>query len=601
MMLIGLATGTKSYAQWQLTGNANATSTSLLGTTNAIPLSLATKNIKRLVIDTTGRVGIGTSTPVNILTVKGSGGTPAASWVNAGAPLFVGFGENTIGNADYILSMASAAANARPVIVGRRSRGTLAAPTVVSNNDFLMSVLASGYDGSSFQNPASIDIYVDGVPSVGNVPGRISMVTGSNGGNRAERMRISSNGDVSINNNQFNLTKATGNVLIGGGIFSVTKSANIKGIAGVHGDTLAGTALYVGADSATNGIVVKDPKNKYVLYASKSGINEGIYITKSSTTSATACIAGAATGTSVGIEGLSILGDAVQGNSDSSNGVIGYSAGYVGVYGSTGNAASFAGYFNGDVYSTGMYSGSDARLKNNIQDFDNALQLINALQPKHYSFRNDGKYALMHLPVGNHYGLIAQDLEKVLPTLVKESRIYVKDYAKKDRTKDAAFNRGEAIDYKAVNYTELIPIMIKAMQEISGNNEELKIINDELKTKNDELESRLSKLETMMNVAKPASAGKQQNILLSSVSVEQNVPNPPVNNTTKISYNIPANAAKAEMMVADIYGKKIKQITLANRGKGTVSMDTTGLAAGTYTYTLFVDGKMIETKKMIMN
>ena len=166
----------------------------------------------------TGKVGIGTGTttvPSGMLTVKGSGSVPAASWVTAGAPLFTGFGEAAVGNADYILSMASTSNNGRPVFAGRRSRGTLALPTVLANNDFIMSMLASGYDGTAFQNPSTIDFYVDGVPSAGNVPTRISFVTGSNSGNRTERLKIGSTGNVAFNNTQMYLNNATGNVGIG--------------------------------------------------------------------------------------------------------------------------------------------------------------------------------------------------------------------------------------------------------------------------------------------------------------------------------------------------------------------------------------------------
>lgn len=46
------------------------------------------------------------------------------------------------------------------------------------------------------------------------------------------------------------------------------------------------------------------------------------------------------------------------------------------------------------------------------------MSIINKLKPKNYEFRNDGKYAAMNLPKGNHYGLIAQELEEVLPNLV---------------------------------------------------------------------------------------------------------------------------------------------------------------------------------------
>ena len=213
-----------SNAQWTLTGNANGTATSILGTTNAIPLNLTTNNVQRLVIDANGKIGIGTATPINILTVKGAGSTPAASWVAAGAPLFVGFGETAVGNADYILAMASTSNNGRPVFVGRRSRGTLAAPTVMANNDFIMSMLASGYDGTAFQNPATIDFFVDGTPTTGSVPARISFVTGSNSSNRAERLKVGSTGDFTFNNNQLFLQQSTGFL----GIGTVTPAAQLQ-------------------------------------------------------------------------------------------------------------------------------------------------------------------------------------------------------------------------------------------------------------------------------------------------------------------------------------------------------------------------------------
>lgn len=149
------------------------------------------------------------------ITVKIAGSTPASTWANAGAPLFTGYGEQTTGNSDFILSMASTLPGARPVFIGRRGRGTLAAPGVVTNNDFLMSFLASGYDGASFQNPAAIDFYVDGTPTAGSVPARISFVTGSNSSTRAERLKIGNTGDFTFNTTQMFLQRSTGRLGLG--------------------------------------------------------------------------------------------------------------------------------------------------------------------------------------------------------------------------------------------------------------------------------------------------------------------------------------------------------------------------------------------------
>ncbi len=602
--IILFAFGMNSYGQWQLTGNANATSASVLGTTNAIPLSLVTKNTKRLVIDTLGRVGVGTSLPVNILTVKGAGSTPIASWANAGAPLFVGFGETTVGNADFILGMGAAAANARPVFIGRKSRGTLAAPGAVVNNDQLMSFLSSGYDGSAFQNPAAIDFYVDGTPTAGNVPTRISFVTGTNGTTRAERLKIGNTGDISMNGTQLSVTKATGDVSIGTGNLLVAKKANIKGIVGVNGDTVAGTALYVNADSANDGIRVKDSKDKYVLYSQKSGIGAGIYVTKSSTLSGTGSIVGVATGSGIGVEGYGSSSSGVSAQSDSATGLYAYSVQSHGLYSETGDSSSFAGIFVGDVYSSGTYYGSDARLKNNIKDFGNAMQIIGALQPKNYDYKKDGEFAGLNLPRGNHYGLIAQDLEKVLPNLVKETNIYIKDKTRKPGI-DNGFSKGKLVSFKAVNYTELIPVMLKGMQELSKKNDELKtkndqlgMMNDELKAANEAMEARLTKVESLLNLTANV---KQQSVSLSNGSLEQNVPNPPVSHFTKINYTLPAHAALATLVVSDNSGRIIQQIALDKSSKGSVNVNTAGLSAGTYSYSLYADGRLIETKKMLVS
>ena len=53
LLVLLIATGYfKSHAQWSLTGNSNATTSSILGTSNSIPLRLFTKNTARMVIDT---------------------------------------------------------------------------------------------------------------------------------------------------------------------------------------------------------------------------------------------------------------------------------------------------------------------------------------------------------------------------------------------------------------------------------------------------------------------------------------------------------------------------------------------------------------------
>jgi hypothetical protein len=146
-------------------------------------------------------------------------------------------------------------------------------------------------------------------------------------------------------------------------------------------------------------------------------------------------------------------------------------------------SGDWAGYFNGPVFSSHGYTTSDVKLKTNIKDLgnNNALALINSLQPKSYEYKN-ASYPSMHLPKGNQYGLIAQEVETVLPQLVKEAIHPPK------RDKQGKIIHPQ-VEYLAVNYTGFIPVLIGAVKEQQHTIDSLKdVINDRLSS----LEKRLN-------------------------------------------------------------------------------------------------------------
>jgi hypothetical protein len=68
-----------------------------------------------------------------------------------------------------------------------------------------------------------------------------------------------------------------------------------------------------------------------------------------------------------------------------------------------------------------------------------------------------------------------------------------------DKTPESIFVYGKKVDdFRAVNYDYIFSTGIGAIQELSKQNEELKMINVELKNKNNEIEARLEKLENIM-------------------------------------------------------------------------------------------------------
>jgi hypothetical protein len=85
----------------------------------------------------------------------------------------------------------------RPVFSGRKSRGTGSNLQSVQNNDRIFSFLASGHDGTNYQNAAAIDFLVDGTVSNDNVPISMFFATGANG-TRINRMKIGGSGGIEI-------------------------------------------------------------------------------------------------------------------------------------------------------------------------------------------------------------------------------------------------------------------------------------------------------------------------------------------------------------------------------------------------------------------
>jgi len=92
-----------------------------------------------------------------------------------------------------------------------------------------------------------------------------------------------------------------------------------------------------------------------------------------------------------------------------------------------------------DAGSTGWVSASDIRLKDIKKPIEKAVESLSTLQTVYYSWKDSDNKSL-------HIGLIAQEVEKVFPELVSESSID---------------------GMKGVNYTELIPVIIKAIQELN--------------------------------------------------------------------------------------------------------------------------------------
>ncbi|MBK6542290.1 MAG: tail fiber domain-containing protein [Flavobacteriales bacterium] len=89
--------------------------------------------------------------------------------------------------------------------------------------------------------------------------------------------------------------------------------------------------------------------------------------------------------------------------------------------------ANWAGWFSGDINVTGqgfipgnLWTPSDAMFKTNVEPLINAVDVIAQLDAHTYDYL-EADFPMMDLPSGNQGGLIAQELELVLPSLVTET------------------------------------------------------------------------------------------------------------------------------------------------------------------------------------
>ena len=100
------------------------------------------------------------------------------------------------------------------------------------------------------------------------------------------------------------------------------------------------------------------------------------------------------------------------------------------------------------------FSTSDIRLKTNIKLISNPIEKIKQIGGYNFDWKEDEELVKLHGFKGSDIGVIAQELEEVLPEIVT--------------TRDSG--------YKAVKYEKIVPLLIEAIKEQQKQIDELKSI-----------------------------------------------------------------------------------------------------------------------------
>lgn len=261
-------------------------------------------------------------------------------------------------------------------------------------------------------------------------------------------------------------------------------------------------------------------------------------------------------------------------------------------YNPTNLQGDYAGYFAGRVHISGnltapsMFIPSDNRLSENVvslnergggtNTLDNLLSMnvieFNMKSRILEEHRDDiGKDMTeeeraayeylkkdeMKMSSRRHFGIDAEELQRIYPDLVLEGQD----------------------GYLSVNYVELVPVLIRSIQELK---QELDEVKGEAKAKTSSFSSETTDL----------IAGTTGNVLY------QNTPNP-FKEKTVIRFKLADNVQNASICIFDMQGKLLKNLPISS-GTESVTVNGYELGAGMYLYSLLVNGQEVDTKRMII-
>ncbi|MFZ1694950.1 MAG: tail fiber domain-containing protein [Flavobacteriales bacterium] len=251
-----------------------------------------------------------------------------------------------------------------------------------------------------------------------------------------------------------------------------------------------------------------------------------------------------------------------------------------GVYAEGSGSNAFGGYFIGDTHVqgnltvSGTYPGSDAMLKTDVQGLTDPLSTIALLQPMRYSFLS-AQFPQLALPEGEHMGFVAQEVQAVLPGIVRS-------FHQPARFDSLGAEIAPSFNYLGVNYTEVIPLLVAGMQQ---------------------QQAQIAQLQAQLNAccASPSDDGTRsamgsapdEKLTPAQERLLRIAPNPFTDRTTL--YCTLERAGRVQLMANSSDGRDLRMLSEGQREAGEFQYEwsTEQLAPGVYYVTLLLDGEPV--------
>ena len=228
--------------------------------------------------------------------------------------------------------------------------------------------------------------------------------------------------------------------------------------------------------------------------------------------------------------------------------------------------SSTSRYNNIEVGSVLNYS--DAKAKENVQNLTSGLNTILSLRPVSYQWKEEGAVPSVmsdvalgdstNVSYGSDYnshsqiGFIAQEVEEVLPEAVE--------------TNDS----GD----KLVNYIAMIPLLVQSVQELQAT-----------------VEAQAQVIERLSN---GQSASMLQDSYNKIISCSPN----PASSHVSVSLQLDCDVKSAKLMVSSVTGNR-EMLTDVNPSENSVTLDLSSIDKGIHIVSLYTDGLLIDSCRLI--
>lgn len=249
-------------------------------------------------------------------------------------------------------------------------------------------------------------------------------------------------------------------------------------------------------------------------------------------------------------------------------------------------------------------AGSDARIKDQVLENVHGLDFINQLRPVTFHYNISKQNKLMNIagyaaPEGGYAiekiafsGFIAQEVDAAA--------------AKSGYDFSGVDKSGNIM---GLRYAEFVVPLTKAVQELDDNNKNLQSGNEELSLKIatqqqqiDALQAQVNQLLSFMTYSSAAMEGTAKTTLdpaHAAPVLGQNIPNP-ADNGTVIPFSVPEGCGAATIMITATSNGGIVVTMPVSCDQTYVVLEAGRLAPGTYQYALYIDGKMLEARQMVI-